>query len=444
MKSPWLPVLCCFLLPASVRSQPNKKMVVPLEGSQAFCNILHGFALKPIKSLEELAEKKPAETLLIVFGDTRILDDLRKHIGSLEKFRSKGGAVLIASDRDDQGRLLEWRLRISGEVVSEKIGSGYKLIPLCPMIQPEFARDHALFQGVTQGLATNKPSFIKYANSQFNRLAGFSEGCWSDRKTNLDEVGFLLSRERALVMAGHTVFWNVLIPQPDNDNYIFAQNCVRWLSQGKKKYALFVEDGRIVSQFDVGLTVPIPFPTQAVNRLLRGLENENFFNRLLNRFFSRDQILRTILILVTLVLLLYGCKRLVTARHRIETAVPLLTPLPSPVAPAALTLSASRRQAILQGGDFREPARELSRFFFEELAQMPPLPHPFRGIAPPRFEVQGGWLQRRWLTKQVHDLWQLAHGDPARISKRQFNRLPAVLDRLTLAVRTGRLRFGSA
>src|SRR6266849_5710320 len=142
MKSPWLPVLCCFLLPASVRSQPNKKMVVPLEGSQAFCNILHGFALKPIKSLEELAEKKPAETLLIVFGDTRILDDLRKHIGSLEKFRSKGGAVLIASDRDDQGRLLEWRLRISGEVVSEKIGSGYKLIPLCPMIQPEFARDH--------------------------------------------------------------------------------------------------------------------------------------------------------------------------------------------------------------------------------------------------------------------------------------------------------------
>ena len=123
MKSPWLPVLCCFLLPASVRSQPNKKMVVPLEGSQAFCNILHGFALKPIKSLEELAEKKPAETLLIVFGDTRILDDLRKHIGSLEKFRSKGGAVLIASDRDDQGRLLEWRLRISGEVVSEKIGT---------------------------------------------------------------------------------------------------------------------------------------------------------------------------------------------------------------------------------------------------------------------------------------------------------------------------------
>jgi hypothetical protein len=441
MKS--IALIFLFLLLSPIAwSQDAGKTVVPLEGTQAFLQlILHQeFVLTPLKSLQDLADKKPEETMIIVFGDTAILDD----IGSLEKFRSKGGAVLIASDRNDRGRLWEWELSISGEVVSEKIGRGYKLIPLCPMIKGK----SSLFQGITQGIATNKPSYVQYRFSEFKLLAGFPEGCWSDRKLNLEEVGFLVGRDGALVMAGHSVFMNMLLGQLDNDNFKFARNCVRWLAespQGKRKYALFVEDGRIVSQFDVGLTVSLPMrfpPTMVLNRVLRGLEDESFFNRLVDRFLRRDQILRTLLLLATLVLLVYGCKRLVGARHRIETAVPLLTPLPSPVPAIELTLPVKRQQALMQGGNLWEPARELARFFFDELAQLPPLPHGSRGNTPPPFSASGGWLQRRWLNKQVHYLWQLAHGKRGQISKRRFRRLPVILDHLAMAVRSGRLRFG--
>jgi len=450
MKSFSLLVLLFLVLSPTARSQEAEKKVVPLEGTQAFLQlILHQeFALTPLKSLQKLAEKKPEETMIIVFGDTAILDDVRKALGSLENFRRNGGAVLIASDRNDRGRLEEWGLAISGEEVIEKITSAYKGIPSCPMILPP-KRTHAVFQGLRKGVATNKPSFVLYEESPFQLVAGFSPHCLVlDKAFDLQKAGFLVARDGVLVMAGHSVFMNMLLGQLDNDNFKFARNCVSWLAespQGKRKYALFVEDGRIASQFDVGLTVSLPMrfpPTMVLNRVLRGLEDESFFNRLVDRFLRGDQILRTVLLLGTMVLLVYGCKRLVGARHRIETAVPLLTPLPSPFPATELTLPAKRQQALLQGGNLWEPARELARFFFEELAQLPPLPHGSRGNSPPPLALSGGWLQRRWLNKQIHYLWQLAYGDHGWISKRRFRRLPAILDHLAMAVRSGRLRFG--
>jgi hypothetical protein len=434
-------VLCCLLVPAAASAQEAQKKVVPPEGTQAFRNILHQFDLKPVKTLAELADRKPEETVLIVFGNTAILEQ----IGSLETFRAKGGAILIASDRDDKGRLREWQLHISGAVITEDTKLAYKGMKDCPKVTRPRIKPHVVLEGVNQGLATNRPSLISLGQSDFRTLAAFSS---ETRVDGFNFAGFLMhpflvGRERVLVMAGHSVFMNVLLAQPDIDNYIFAQNCVRWLKEGKRKYALFVEDGRIAQEFDVRLTVlpPIPMPpTQVLNRLLRGLENENFFNRLLARI-PRDRILRGILLLVTVVLLVYGCKRLISARHRIETAVPLLTPLPSPVPPVELTLATQRQQALLQGGNLREPARDLARFFFEELA---PLPNRHLDEnQPPPYDASGNWLERRWLARQIPYLWQLAYGDPGRISKRQFAGLPAILDRLAEICRAGRLRFES-
>jgi hypothetical protein len=433
-----LSVLLLFLLPAGLCAQPAPKKVVPPEGTQAFSNlILHQLGLKPIKTLEELADKKPEETLIIVFGDTTVLDDIKKTVGSLEKFQ---GAILIASDRNDGDRLRGLNLHITGVVVTQD-DLGYKGLRDCPMVLPPLnKKPHVVLQGVRQGLATNRPSVVQHLDSDFELLARYSIGC---RLDGLPLPGaFLVGRERALVMGGHSVFMNMLLAQSDNDNFLFAQNCVRWLSGGKRKYALFVEEGRIVDKFDVGLTVmpQVPFPpTQVLNRLLRGLEDESFFNRLVGGL-RGDRILRVLLIIVTLLLLLYGCKRLLGSRHRIEAAVPLLTPLPSPVPAVELTLPVQRQQALLKGGDFREPARELARFFFEELAQMPAHFHAGRDNLP-RFSAGGGWMERRWLPKQIPYLWQLAYGEPARVSLRRFRRLPAILDRLTLAVRSGRLRF---
>jgi hypothetical protein len=213
------------------------------------------------------------------------------------------------------------------------------------------------------------------------------------------------------------------------------------LKDGKRRYALFVEDGRIADEFDVGLTVLPPMrmpPTQVLNRLLRGLEDENIFNRLLDRI-PRDRIVRVVLLLVTLFLLIYGCKRLLGARHRIEAAVPLLTPLPSPVPAMEMSLAAQRQQALLRGGNLQEPARDLARFFFAELAPVP-AHHPGED-APPAYSASGNWLERRWLARHIPHLWQLAYGDPGRISRRQFARLPAILDRLAQIFRAGRFQW---
>ena len=426
-------VFCSLLLPATAWAQDSKKRIVPPEGTQAFRNILHQFDLQPIKTLTELADKKPEETAIIVFGDTGILEQ----IGSLEGFRGKGGAILIASDRDDRGRLKEWNLRMTGGVVTEDRSQAYKGIEDCPKIVG--FNNHAVFQNVNQGLATNKPSIVQYRDSDFGLLARFSIGC---QLNGIHFLGaFLVGKDRALVMGGHSVFMNVLLAQTDNSNLAFAQNCVRWLKDGKRRYALFVEDGRIADEFDVGLTVLPPMrmpPTQVLNRLLRGLEDENIFNRLLDRI-PRDRIVRVVLLLVTLFLLIYGCKRLLGARHRIEAAVPLLTPLPSPVPAMEMSLAAQRQQALLRGGNLQEPARDLARFFFAELAPVP-AHHPGED-APPAYSASGNWLERRWLARHIPHLWQLAYGDPGRISSRQFARLPAILDRLAQIFRAGRFQW---
>jgi len=431
-------VLCSLLVPSTAWAQDSKKRIVSPEGTQAFRNILHQFDLQPIKTLEELAGKKPQETVLIVFGDTAILDDIRKQIGSLETFRKEGGAVLIASDRDDHGRLKEWNLRITGGVVTEDKSKAYKGIEDCPRAVGSQPNADAVFQGISQGLATNKPSVVRFGQSDFNLLAHFPTSSKLDGVRFLWPGPFLVGKDRALVMGGHSVFMNVLLAQSDNSNLVFAQNCVRWLKDGKRQYALFVEDGRIADEFDVGLTVLPPMrmpPTQVLNRLLRGLEDENIFNRLLDRI-PRDRFVRVVLLLVTLLLLIYGSKRLLGARHRIEAAVPLLTPLPSPVPAVEMSLAAQRQQALLRGGNLQEPARDLARFFFAELA---PVHHP--GGDAPAYSASGNWLERRWLARHIPHLWQLAYGDPGRISRRQFARLPAILDRLTQIFRAGRLHW---
>ena len=49
----------------------------------------------------------------------------------------------------------------------------------------------------------------------------------------------------------------------------------------KRKYALFIHDNKVVSNFNVPIG-ELPFPTaRMLNYLLRRLEDENFFNKLL-------------------------------------------------------------------------------------------------------------------------------------------------------------------
>src|SRR5262249_22227280 len=81
---------------------------------------------------------------------------------------------------------------------------------------------------------------------------------------------------RILVLADHSVFINsMLLPQRyPNDNLSFAFNCLDWLMLGpgdeKRKYVMFMEDGRIWQNDDYNLMLQtLPTNTQELLEMLR-------------------------------------------------------------------------------------------------------------------------------------------------------------------------------
>jgi hypothetical protein len=235
--------------------------------------------------------------------------------------------------------------------------------------------------------------------------------------------------ERLLVIAGHSVFMNGLLAQPDNDNFVFTYNCIRWLSQSPtgrtRKHVLFVEDDAVAEKLDVPLTMlaqpPLP-PVATVNRLLQKLEEENFFYRLFygdgnwDGLLSPELVLRTIILLLSLALLIYGVGRLAGSVPRTDTTVPL------PQAwsqqrlkePAAVV---QRDRDVRRLGNYNEAARSLARQFFEQFPQ---------AGAP----LAVGWWTRRRLTKSLRYLRDIANGLPLHVSARGLQRMLRQMDEL--------------
>jgi hypothetical protein len=435
--------------PSPKSKQPAGKKFVPFRGSHAFRRILHSFELEPVAALADLVQLPPAETLIVVFGDNAVLQEIGERTGGLDRFKNAGGAILIASDRDDQGRLRDWNLRITGQRVTEDFTSAYKHIVNCPMIEPPINQGNPLFKDVSRGIATNSPSLIhspaglfEPLQSDLQLLAGFSKDCTIAKVFHVGGAAYIVGTagdERALVMAGHGVFMNGMMGQFDNDNLTFAHNCVRWLSEtpgGKRKYALFVEEGEVVRKFDVELWVfPLP-PLRVLNGLLRGIEADNIHNRFVQSLITRQQFWQGLLLLLSVMLVVYGMRRLWQARHGIEAGVPLVA-MKTLAAPAAAPLTLQRQQALLAGGNFWEAGRELARFFLAELAGLPPR----RPAGLPPFRVHGSpW--RRWLVgRRLKRVWQLAHDVPRSFSARALRRLPLTLDALAQDFREGRLNW---
>lgn len=434
----------------TLRAQETKTRVVPFEGTQAFAHVLDTFQLKPVGAVADLAELDPAETLIVVFGDTAILEDIGKATGGLREFRKRGGALLIASDRDDHGRLKPWGLRIDGEPVHEILNTAYKQIGDCPFVMP--GGDPLLFKGCRLGLATNRPSYIqgqvRLRGLRF--LANFSRQCWVQSGVNVQGAPFGVvgsDAGRLLVLAGHGVFMNGMIAQPNCDNWTFAWNCVRWLSggpgQANRKRALFVEDGQIKTSFRIPLAMPIslPLPTaHLLNRFLRGLEEADVANRYLRRLIPRQQLFRIILILGTLALVVYCARRLGKSRFRSDTRVPHTALEAAPVSQGEPPME-ERHHALLRSGNYWEPARTLARFFFEELAS-PTAKRGGRFRPPTTFPIvqaNSGWWHERSLRRQVNFAWNLAYGPTGHLSARALARLVRTLDFLDQEIREGRL-----
>lgn len=419
-------------------------------GTHALRVILKDLHFEPLPSPEQCWDR-PEGTLVIALGETWPLDHFP---GGIRHFVEKGGALLIASDRERPlTRLLApgcWEQSFSVMVrephLIEREGNPANRyrgrLPECPMIWPE-NNDPSLFRQLHLGVATNRPSALSVWRASngatLSVLARYPLGCGHAHGDAEGLPIFAAGREwgkgRVLVLADHSVFINDMMLQEDNDNIGFACNCMAWLraDDSRRDRVLLYEEGTINANFNVPVSPPpIPPPGPWINQLLQQVEEENLFNRALLGQVSVSEILRAVLVALSVALLLYGLWRLVKARHRVESAaLPLATAVQHLASPRPILQQ--RHKDMLRRNSLGEAARSLARECFEPLegpAEMPPI------------QLAGGWWKRRRHERQLRRLWQLAFGEvPLKVSIQEFTRLLPEIEQVKAALVRGDVRI---
>lgn len=293
---------------------------IAYDGTHLFRFILKTQQMQPLPSEDELW-RHPETSILIVLGRPAPLLGF-----DIEHFIARKGAILLATDHELDVRGIHV---VGDRVEAANLAETYKGLPYCPLIT--HVRGAAeLFgdKGKRQGIATNLPGYLK-PSPAFEEIAWFpnSSRLTADG-TEIPHATFAMRRSeknvRLLVLSDHSVFINRMMMQQDNDNFLFALNCVRWLWERKRNHVLFYEDGNVVQSFDIEvreLPPDIPDPVAVVNSLLTKWERENLHNELLlERFRSPAQLLSILALLATAALAVYVFFRIQQSQYRMESS----------------------------------------------------------------------------------------------------------------------------
>jgi hypothetical protein len=446
MRSAFL-LMACLLAAAPACAQEVR--TIPFEGSEVFCHILQYEGLQPVATVKELL-RNPEQTMIIVFGSVRQGRVIHQVLDDLGHYESLGGNTLIATDRTLE--LSHWGIGVVGATVQQNDkNQAYRGDRLCPAIsaaEQGEGHDHPIFRFLRQRIATNHPSYLEVRKSGLGITPLLSiqgkkialNGMFGSRVCYI--AGSSASappQGRALFIAGHGVFMNGMMLQSDNDNFNFAINVVRWLREGPsgkaRTKAMFIVDGRVITNFDVSLAPPPPVPPiKALDRLLHGLEKERFFHRIFNRLIGDgwDTLLSVVLAAATFLLLLYGAKKLLEGRYLLETKAPRMVGATTALGPVTPVV-AQRRNALFRQGNLGNEARLLARAWLRQ---------EFGVESEPRLAIQvKGWFWGRWtMQRQASRIVQLAAADRADpMARREFARLLRALPRLSDARRGGQL-----
>jgi hypothetical protein len=448
-----------FALPEAAAQQISPQW---LEGMHAFRRILYERQFTPVTSIDQLMSD-PAHGVLIVLGDTEVLDSVPDGIS---RFVEQGGALLVASDRQIthvRRQLPEyWEEKFGVEFVDRPVlatdrSIAYQGYEECPLV--EFIRRTSipLGENLRSPVATNCSGYLRLkrparvlarkltpiaffpAEKTQSRHAAFDDGV---QERLFFAAGRGWGEGRVLFLADHSVFINNMMLREDTGNFSFTLNCLDWLSAGgreRRDRVLLYEDGSPVTNFNVPVTIPpVRLPADLValvNEVIADVEAKDLHGAMLDEFVGYDRILRWTVIALTVLLAVYLFVRLVRSRYRAQAA-PLLATTLSRFAPARAGL-VQRQAALLGEGNLWEPARFLARDFFETALDTPEPP-----AALPPFHAAISWPARRMVERLINHLWQLAYGtNPERITTSSFAHLAAQLDELKAALADGSLRF---
>lgn len=408
-------------LPA-LTAQEEEELFIPFEGTQAFVHLLGQARLEALPDLPALKEADPNRTLVILFGRPQGWDHVRHAVGGWKSFLQRGGALLIASDHPDGGRLKEIGVIITGQQVRQVPDNAYqKRWEHIPLV--DSAGWHPLMRGMFRPLAALRPSPVDHEEEALDRIGFFGIGSWVWEAGILDVggQGFAVGSRwdhppagRVLVLGGHGLFMNGMIVRPDCDNWVFAANAIRWLKEGPegpRTSVFFMESGTVVPDLDVPLGTPLPPiipPVAALNSLIKGLEEDKILQRYLYDYFGRAGVLQPWILGTALFVVVFGVRRLWKARHRQDHQAVLHVGLQAPQ-PPALPQQHQRETVLLQRGDFREPTAWLVRAWLQRRCGIPL--EAWSASAPPTIPEpawQGGFFARQRAGRSWRWLLELA------------------------------------
>lgn len=430
---------------------------IPFElDNHAFRFILGEMRLQPLPEIHSAASD-PSRTLLIFLGET---DGLARVPGGLADFLKKGGAVLVATDRPSDPALEEaLGVYVHGPgrrgegmvaVIKDPALHAYRGSPYCPFVVPTNA-SHPVMLGLKH-VATNRPSYLGRA-WRLSVLAdlptddgqSLPEGFPANRRNVNTYRGHLhfaaggdVGPGRALVLSDHSVFINDMMLQQagDNDNFAFAYNCVRWLTDGGRRDRVWFEyEGMPVTDFDVALppTGHLPELTpDLIDKLGAAVEDDDLFNRMLAEHLPARYVLGALAGALAVVVLFYGLHR--AGRERREADPELASLNAAPVIDAAGPVG-QRHEAMMCDGNLWEAARDRARQALADAGWAPDGP-------PARVPAEASWRQRRALRDLAESVRAWAEGRRSgRVSPRRFAQLTAEVEKFEAARRDGRLRF---
>jgi hypothetical protein len=451
------------LLVAIPGSAPAQEPMVAYDGVEIFCHFLHHLKFEPLAAIDELRNVEADEMLIVVFGDLGPLHTVIKAVDDPRAY-----AWLVASElpagrlqpdrvRKETVRLVGsplevWKLLVRGAEVIQQPQAAYQQNPRCPLLKDGLDPQHPIFRGIKTGLATNRPSYLQSHESDLFLLAGFDASCRAADGSDLqrEHLGYIFgtrgdSLQRVLIVAGQGMFINGMLAQLDNDNALFTLNALRWLKDGRRKYALVIHNrGEVVQRYDLPLMAPLKVPMPplaALNQMVREFQQERILQRVLRDEVGAENVLRFALLAATIALVLYGAKRLLGGRHAQET-VPLVIGATGLV-PAPRSLMQQRQQELLLQDNLWESAQALARqWFFEHAGIEAPWWDQAASVRRPAFQAHAGWLARQALGRRVEQLWGYATRDPSqRVPLKEFRRLLDLEQALNRAVAEGRLAF---
>ncbi len=427
---------------------------IPFDGPEIFCHVLHNEGARPLRSIRDAVDD-PRSSLIIVLGNPKGIDDIQRDADGIQQFLRQGGSFLFATDYPFLAFSLG--IDIPGNRVTQAKQVAYHGHPECPFLTfPKnddagvFDRSHPIFQFLSKGLATNCPSHVSLIRNGIDLevLLEFPPaGRRQSRTYILGSPKGSAPSGRSLTIAGHGIFMNGMMLQPDNDNFNFAMNVVRWLRDGPDGVArpnvLLMVDGTIITDFDMNLTPPlppIPIPTvPMLNQLMRGMEKERFLQRKFSELLGeqRGRFIGIVMAILTLALLIYGTRTMIASRESIDLGKsPTVTPTTASV--DGVPLDKQRRQAVLRGWDFAGEAKLLATEWFREIYGV--TPDTWHDGVQAELKVTAGFWSHRQMQHNAEWVLRLACArKPTPMKRADFQRLIQALRNLSIADRDGRV-----